>query len=176
MLRTRSGKVLEAFLKAVAKQAKSNLTRSKKNVTKSLYDSIDYEVLENQNGAIATLRMLPYGDYVDQGVSGTERKYTTPFSYTKKKPPLTNILEWVKARNLYLRDEKGRFKKGGQKSLASIIQNKIFTQGIKPTHFYTKAFEKYYKDLPKDIAEAYSEGMRDMLAQTRSNERLNPNA
>lgn len=176
MLRTRPGKVLEAFLKDVAKQAKSNLTRGKKNVSKDLYDSIKPEVLENQHGALATLRMLPYGDYVDQGVSGTKRKYATPFSYTTKKPPITNIFEWVKARNLYLRDEKGRFKKGGQKSLAFIIRNKIFTQGMKPTHFYTRPFKKYYKDLPQDIAKAYSEDVMDMLAQVRFNERLNPNA
>ena len=39
-----TNKILNKFAKYVVQQAKSNLTREKKNVTKELYNSIDYRI------------------------------------------------------------------------------------------------------------------------------------
>jgi hypothetical protein len=67
--------VLDRFGKYVVQQARANLTRKNKNVSKDLYNSIKWESDASQTGASfsASLSMLPYGDYQDKGVRGQER-------------------------------------------------------------------------------------------------------
>ena len=65
------------------------------------------------------------------------------------------LADWAKARGMKLRDSKGRFKKGGIRSLGFILQNHIFKYGIKPSLFFTKPFEAAYKKLPKDFIDSY---------------------
>ena len=36
------------------------------------------------------------------------------------------------------------------------LQKRIFSQGLKPSMFFTKPFEKAFKNLPKDIAKAFA--------------------
>jgi hypothetical protein len=49
--------------------------------------------------------------------SGTKKRYNTIFDeYTNKKPPMQPLADWAKARNIRLRDEKGRYKKGNYKT------------------------------------------------------------
>lgn len=161
------------FGKELKRQSRANLTRRKKNVSRKLYDSIDYKVKVYPSGALAfAFEMEPYGDYVDKGVSGTQRKFNTPFSYTTRRPPVAPLLEWVRARRLFLRDEKGRFSKGGQQRLAYLIRNKIFTQGMEPTKFYSQPFEQLFKRLPENIAKAYAKSIPDFIAFARNNKRL----
>lgn len=164
---------LAAFGKELRKQARANLTRKKKNVTSALYKSIDYTVEQHPNSFEFAFEMLPYGDYVDKGVSGTQKRYDTPFNYSNKRPPFAPLHKWVLARRLFMRNEKGQFAKGGQKRLTYLIINKIYTKGIAPTHFYSKPFERLYKRLPKDLIEAYQLDARDLLSFARNNKRLN---
>ena len=70
-------------------------------------------------------------------------------------PPLKPILDWVKFRKIRLRDEKGKFKKGSYKSVAHIIQKRIYAQGIKPSLFFTKPYLKAFNNLPEDLVKAY---------------------
>ena len=79
-------KALNDFGRFVVSQARANLTRKKKNVSRKLYDSINYELVTSGSGQSFTLKlkMLEYGEYQDQGVSGTEKKYNTRFKYTNR--------------------------------------------------------------------------------------------
>ena len=71
-------------------------------------------------------------------------------------PPRGAILKWVNARRMRLKDkETGKFIRGGQNSLAFLIQRSIFQKGIKPSLFFTKPFEAAFKRLPKDFIDAY---------------------
>ena len=72
---------LNRFAKYVVSQSRANLTRGKKNVSKSLYNSIDSNVKENKNSFSMEFLMDDYGVFQDKGVSGTEKKYNTPFKY-----------------------------------------------------------------------------------------------
>jgi hypothetical protein len=63
-------KVLNNFAKYVIQQSRSNLTKGKKNVTKKLYESLDYDILSDNTGFILQFIMEEYGAYQDQGVSG----------------------------------------------------------------------------------------------------------
>ena len=65
-------KVLNDFAKYVIKQSRANLTRGNKNVSKILYESLDYNILSDNTGFILQFIMEEYGSYQDQGVSGTK--------------------------------------------------------------------------------------------------------
>lgn len=145
---------LNRFGKEVIKRARYNLTRGKHKSSGQLYKNLTYEFTKNADGYLFEFKYPEYGDYIDQGVSGTEEKYPTPFKYTSKKPPYKSILGWVKAKKVRFRDPKGRFEAGNYKTIAAIIRNSIFKKGIKPTLFFTKPFTKRMYDLPDNLTSA----------------------
>lgn len=142
------------FGKNIIKQARSNLTKLKKKDTGGLYDSLSYIINEDNGKYTISFSMEEYGEYVDEGVSGTKKGYNTPYQF-KKQPPIKAILPWVKRKGLRLRDEKGRFTKGNQKSLAFLIARSIKRNGIKPTKFFTKPFENEFNKLSDDVLENF---------------------
>lgn len=157
---------LNKFGRNVVKFSRSNLTRKKKNVNKKLYNSIDYKLEVHQNSFGLYFEMEEYGAYQDQGVSGTKRKFNTPFSFRGKMPPEAPILDWVKKRRLKFRGASGKFTKGSQKSLAFLIRRSIMKKGIKPSLFFTKPFEAAFKKLPDDLLDAYGLDIEKFLQNT----------
>lgn len=154
---------LNAFAKYVIKQARTNLTKQKKKVSSDLYGSLGYDLDVSRNSFSLEFYMLPYGQYIDKGVSGTKKKYNTIFSYSNKKPPAEPLAKWAKAKNIRLRDEKGKYKKGNYKSIGFILQKSIFEKGIKPSLFFTKPFEKAFERLPEELLEKYALDIDDFL-------------
>jgi len=147
-------KALNAFGKYVVQQSRTNLTKGKKNASKRLYDSIDYEVLDGAKAVSVVFRMEDYGKYQDLGVSGVKKKYNTPYSYTSKMPPAKAFSDWVVRKGLEgIRDDKGRFIK--RKSLQYLIARSVYNKGIKPSLFFTKPFEKAFERLPKELQEKF---------------------
>jgi hypothetical protein len=143
---------LNKFRDYVISQAKANLTRGGKNVSKSLYNSIKGNVKANPNSFEMDFSMEEYGFYQDKGVSGTKKKYNTDFKYTNKMPPAKAFDKWVVRKGLAPR-EKGKFK--NRKSLSFAIARSVYYNGIKPSLFFTKPFEKAFKRLPNDLVEAF---------------------
>ena len=156
---------LNAFAKYVIQQSRSNLTKQNKNVDKKLYNSLDNEIEVGANSFRMAFLMEDYGTYQDKGVSGTKRKYNTPFSYKSKKPPLKPITEWVTKRRFQFRNkETGKFM--SYKSTAFLVRNGIFKNGIKPSLFFTKPFEKAFERLPDELVEAYGLDVEQFLEYT----------
>jgi hypothetical protein len=143
---------LNKFRDYVVSQAKSNLTRQGKNSSKSLYNSIKGNVKANPNSFEMDFSMEEYGFYQDKGVSGVKKKYNTDFKYTSKMPPAKAFDKWVVRKGLAPR-EKGKFK--SRKSLSFAIARSVYINGIKPSLFFTKPFEKAFKRLPNDLVEAF---------------------
>jgi len=160
---------LNRFAKYVVSQSRANLTRGKKNVSKSLYNSIDSNVKENKNSFSMEFLMDEYGVFQDKGVSGTEKKYNTPFKYGNKMPPVKPLADWAKAKNLRLRDSKGRFKKGSYKTIGFLIARSIQKKGIKPSLFFTKPFNKAFKNLSKDLVEAFKLDVETLMKNSINN-------
>jgi len=154
---------LEDFKKYVIQQARTNLTKGKKNVDKNLYNSLQGFVEKSPAGFRLYFEMEDYGMFQDRGVSGKNKKYDTPFSYKDKKPPIKPLAEWAKKRNIRLRDEKGRFKKGNYNTIGFLMARSIFEKGLKPSLFFTKPFERAFKRLPEDLVEAFGEDIKNML-------------
>ena len=143
-------KAVFAIRDLIIAAAKDNLSKGGKygsyNASGSLNDSIKPIDTTDQNGVItAGIQMNTYGEFIDKGVSGIKKKYKTEYKYTTKMPPAKSLDKWIVRRGIAPRDDKGRFI--ARKSVAWMIANGIFRNGIKPTLFLTKPFEKYTKDM-----------------------------
>lgn len=157
-------KYLNAFAKYVIQQARSNLTRQGKNVGNKLYDSLDSEVEVGANSFRLSFMMEDYGVFQDKGVSGTEKKYNTPFSYKSKRPPIKPITEWVKNRRFQFRKENGKFMSYQQTSY--LVRNAIYKKGIKPSLFFTKPFEAAFQKLPDELIEKFGLDLESLINDT----------
>ena len=156
---------LNSFAKYVIQQSRSNLTKGGKNVDKKLYNSLDKQIEVGANSFRLAFLMEDYGTYQDKGVSGTQRKYDTPFSYKSKRPPLKPILDWVTKRRFQFKNrENGKFM--SYKSTAYLITGGILKNGIKPSLFFTKPFEKAFERLPNELVEAYGLDVEQFLEYT----------
>ena len=155
-------KALNAFGKYVVQQSRTNLTKGKKNSTKSLYNSLEYDVQEMEGLIRMFFKMDDYGEFQDKGVSGVKKKYNTPYTYKTKMPPTSSLDKWIVRKGLKgIRDEKGRFIK--RKSLQYLIARSIYTKGIKPSLFFTKPFNKAFSNLDKALETAYSKDLENNI-------------
>tara|TARA_X000001316_G_C891798_1_gene13259 strand:+ start:58 stop:564 length:507 start_codon:yes stop_codon:yes gene_type:complete len=152
---------LNKFAKYVIQQSRSNLTKGKKNVSKELYNSLGYQVSQSAQTTSVAFEMVDYGKFQDRGVSGTEKKYNTPYSYTNKMPPIKAFDQWVVRKGIAPRGSGGQFAK--RQGLKFAIAKTIFKKGIRPSMFFTKPFEAALKRLPDELVEAYSIGLEKQI-------------
>jgi hypothetical protein len=155
--------VLDRFGKYIVQQARANLTRKNKNVSKDLYNSISWEADASQTGASfsASLSMLEYGEYQDKGVRGKEASpintAKSPFRFgsgTGRKGGLTEAInKWVKARRIQFRDKKGKFM--SYDSTAFLVARSIYRKGIPASFFYSRPFGLAFQKLPAELVEAF---------------------
>ena len=156
---------LNRFAKYVITQSKANLTKGKKNSSKALYNSLDYDINVSPNSFSLSFLMEDYGVFQDKGVSGIKKKYNTPYSYTNKMPPPSKMDKWIVRKGLKgVRGKDGKFI--SRKSLQFMIARSIYNNGIKPSLFFTKPFEKAFKNLDKDIIKAYQLDVEELLKFT----------
>jgi hypothetical protein len=161
---------LNKFAKYVIQQSKNNLSKSKKNFSKQLYNSLDYDLNVSKNSFSLSILMEDYGVFQDKGVKGKDpskvsknakikgqQAPNSPYkfgsgNYSGQWSSFVGKLEvWAKRKNIRLRDEKGRFKRGNYKTIAQVIAGNIYNRGIKPSMFFTTPFQKAFKDLPEEL-------------------------
>jgi len=163
---------LNRFAKYVIQQSRTNLTKSKKNSSKELYNSLDYDLNVSPNSFSMSFLMEDYGIFQDKGVKGktsSNKAPNSPFKFGSgrgKKGGLTEgIDKWVRRKRFQFRDRKsGRFM--SYESTAFLITRSIYNKGIKPSLFFTKPFQKAFKNLDKDIIEAYKLDVEELLKFT----------
>ena len=163
---------LQAFNKYVIKQARTNLTKGDKNVSKKLYDSLKATTKVNPNSIENYIEMEQYGQFLDLGVKGkvsSQRAPNSPFKYgsgTGKKGGLTEgIRGWVKARRFQFKNrETGKFMSYEQ--TAQLITRSIYLKGTKPTLFFSKPFAKGFESLPEELIKAYGLDIESFLKFT----------
>jgi hypothetical protein len=170
---------LEKFAKGVVQQAKSNLTRNKKNVTGNLYNSLQYEIEVGPNSLALRWKMdelAPYWKFQDYGVQGKSSNSKAPSSPFKfgtgsgMKGGLSRAIEkWVAARRFQFRDKKGRFL--SYDSTAFLVSRSIYQKGIKTTSFFTRPFQLKFEQLPEELATAYALELSDFLRFTLQNQK-----
>lgn len=155
---------LTDFRNYVVKESKSNLTRLKKSSSKKLYNSIKGNVKVSKNSMSVDFQMEEYGLFQDKGVSGKKTKYKTPYTYKSKMPPPKKLDKWIVRKGIAPRNEKGQLMT--RKSLQFVIARGIYINGIKPSLFFTKPFEKAYKRMPNELIEKYGLDLDDFLEHT----------
>ena len=153
---------LNRFGKFVIQQARTRLTKGKKNVSKKLYNSLDYKINDTQDSVSVIFEMEDYGKFQDQGVSGIKKKYNTPFSFKSKMPPSKAFSQFVVRKNIKgSRDEKGRFV--SRKSLQYLIARSVYIRGIKPSMFFTKPFNQAFDKLPPELQEKFGIDIENII-------------
>ena len=158
-------KTIIRFRDYVIQQSRTNLTKGKKNSSKTLYNSLDYDLNVSPNSFSMSFLMEDYGVFQDKGVSGIKKKYNTPYSYTNKMPPPSKMDKWIVRKGLKgVRGKDGKFI--SRKSLQFMIARSIYNNGIKPSLFFTKPFQKAFKNLDKDIIKAYQLDVEELLKFT----------
>jgi hypothetical protein len=149
-------KALKEYIDIVIASARKNLATQGKNASGSLSKSLkNTGVKFTNNGIESGVEMNRYGEFIDKGVSGIKKKYNTPYSYKSKMPPPSKLDKWVVRRGKAPRDKEGKFLP--RKSVLFLIARGIYRNGIKPSLFLTKPFEKMRKDLPVKLVTAFRE-------------------
>tara|TARA_R110002020_G_scaffold110866_2_gene256133 strand:+ start:1099 stop:1623 length:525 start_codon:yes stop_codon:yes gene_type:complete len=160
------------FGKTVIKSSRTNLTKKKKNDSKSLYDSLSYKFKESKNSFQLDFFMEDYGKFVDKGVKGVggtkadgtqwKKKAVTSsdYKYTNKRPPAKVFNNWLVRKGIAPRN-KGKFT--SRKSIQFAIANSVYHTGLETTNFFTKPFENNFKKLPDEITEAYGLDVESLL-------------
>ncbi len=152
---------LNKFAKYVIQQSRSSLTKGKKNASKELYNSLGYDISQSSGTTSMSFNMADYGKFQDRGVSGTEKKYNTPYSYKSKMPPVKAFDKWVVRKGLAPRGKGGKF--ASREGIKFAIAKSIYKKGIRPSMFFTKPFEAAFKRLPDELVEAYSIGLEKQI-------------
>jgi len=157
-------KIFNDFGKYMVKQSRANLTRADKGNGK-LYKSISYKIDDSKKDTVEwSFYMENYGVFQDQGVrgarpgdvkNGRQKAPNSPFSYRSKMPPMEPLRNWAKSKNIRFRDEKGRFAKGNYDRIAYWLQKRIYAQGLKPSYFYTKPFDRAWNNLSDEIFDSF---------------------
>lgn len=158
---------LNRFAKYVISQSRVNLTRQKKNSSKELYNSLKSDVKVSANSFELSFLMEEYGVFQDKGVSGVKKKYNTKYSYTNKMPPPSKMDKWIVKKGIAPRDKDGKFI--SRKSLQFMIARSIFNNGIKPSLFFTKPFEKAFKNIDKDLIKAFKLDVEALMTNSINN-------
>ena len=167
---------LDKFRKAVIQQSRSNLTRTRKNASKRLYDSLKSNLKISPNSFQLDFTMEQYGEFQDRGVKGVKSGSSlSNYSYKSKggkhglkgMPPPKAFDKWIVRRGLAPRNKSGQFL--SRKTLQFLIARKVFLHGIKPSMFFTKPFENEYKKLSDNIIKAYGLDMTNFLSYTLTN-------
>ena len=165
-------KELKNFAKYVVTKARMNLRSSDKNSSGKLAKSLDSDVKVSKNSFQLEFVMEEYGIFQDKGVRGkssSAKAPNSPFRFgtgTGKKGGLSEgINKWVKRKRFQFKDRKsGKFL--SYDSTAFLISRSIYHKGIAPSLFFTKPFEKAFKNLDKDIVKAFRLDVEALLETT----------
>jgi hypothetical protein len=159
-------KVLDTFGKKVVQTARGILNAKGKNASGDLGSSLGYFIKVYPSGAVDMSFVAEgYAKFVDKGVKGSKssaKAPNSPYKYTTKQPPSGVIDKWAVRKGIQgVRDKKGRFIP--RKSLVFSIARNIKLYGVKPSNFFTDAFNVAYRDLPKDFIKAYAQDTQQFL-------------
>lgn len=168
--------ILNEFGKRVVIQSKAELKKKGKNASKSLSNSLDYDLKVSKNSFQLSFNMEDYGKFIDRGVKGVggtkadgtkwkkKRVTNNDYKYKNKRPPAKAFSAWTVKRGIAPRNDKGQFTT--RKGLQFAIANSVYHTGLETTNFFTKPFEKAFALLPDDILEAYGLEVDKLLKLT----------
>jgi hypothetical protein len=166
-------KYLNDFAKYVIQQSRSNLTKSNKNSSKSLYNSLDSEIEVSANSFRLAFLMEDYGKFIDKGVQGSnpsgikkgvQKAPNSEYRFKSKSIPTKVLDKWVIKKGIAPRNKSGKFL--SREGLKFAIAKSIALQGIRPSLFFTRPFEAAFQNLPDELVQAYGLDVEQFLQYT----------
>ena len=164
---------LNSFGKRVVNKSKGILKKKNKVVTGNLLNSIKFKLVNTPVGVNVEFSMLDYGEFIDKGTSGSQKKRTyvdyegkrknSPYSFGKSRDGgLTRGLDkWIVMRGIAPRDAKGRFI--SRKSLKFLMARKIYTQGHDGLSFFQKPLQLELRGFASNIGKAVKQDILNNL-------------
>ena len=168
--------VLKDFGNEMQTDLKAELVKDGAYVSGHLADQIEFTSVINGQGFVFSLRLKDYYDYVNKGVSGTDRKRNTPYSYmSSSKIPFYFAKQWMNNKGLFL--PKGTaftslatrktYKVGSKDSQAFAMARSWKEKGTKGNHFYDNVVTEARLDkLKKDLASAAAGDLKTVITDT----------
>ena len=166
--------LLNDFKNKVIAEAKQGLPRN----TGALANSLKGYVKESKRSIQISFEMDEYGFYQDKGVKGKNSsskgngQNKSPYQFGtgssligKSKGGMSGVMaKWAKQKGIQWKNkETGKFM--SHKSMGYIIARSIYSKGLKPSLFFTKPFEKYFKRLPDELSEMFGLDMEKLFSQ-----------
>ena len=167
--------VLHEFGEEMITDLRAQLVKDKAYVSGNLAEQIEFTSVINGQGFLFTLRLKDYYDYVNKGVSGTDRKRNTPYSYmSSSKIPFYFAKQWMNNKGLFV--AKGttitslagkQYKAGSKDSQAFAMARSWKEKGIKGNHFYDNVVTEQRLDkLREDLASAAAGDLKTVITDT----------
>ena len=167
--------VLEDFGNEMQTSLKAELVKDGAYVSGDLAEQIEFSSVINGQGFVFTLRLKDYYDYVNKGVSGTDRKRNTPYSYmSSSKIPFYFAKQWMNNKGLFV--AKGttitslagkQYKAGSKDSQAFAMARSWKEKGIKGNHFYDNVVTEQRLDkLREDLASAAAGDLKTVITDS----------
>jgi len=173
---TNSMRELGKMGKEVRRRARISLKARGKVVTGNLYNSIRYEQSVSRDEKSLNLRFsFPGADYwqfVDEGVRGAlsaAKAPRSPFRFGSGSGPKGrlrgSIDKWVVKKGIAPRGSGGQF--ASRKGMVYAITRSIYRTGIRPSYFFTNAYDRtlkaYNAKLEKAVADDIGNAIKTLL-------------
>lgn len=163
-------KYLEDVRDLIVNEAKKNL--ADEGMVGKLYESIEGTPIKETKSSLSfEVKMEDYGKFQDKGVKGSDpskvvggekairgqQAPNSPYRFGSGTMRGTfddfalSIADWAKNKGYRLRDEKGRFVRGTFETIGKIIAGNIYNRGLRPTMFFTNAFESAQKRVQEKL-------------------------
>lgn len=155
-------------------RVQQNLQSAGKMVSGS---SSNVQLQPKQDGI--TIILPPSIVFIDKGVNGSVTKqYDTPFTYRDKMPPVSEILDWMKRRNINTRNNEkysrrpadfrdtGDDEKAMQRAAYAIAVN-IKKHGMAPVKVYSNEIPQLVEDVRRNIAELTFQQITEKMEQKK---------
>lgn len=161
-------KVLNSFGNSVVATAKENLNKpnrfSGKPTTTSgnLESKIKFVAKVMPNSMSLKFDLGEYGQGIDQGINGAENgnNWGYPFSFKKTVPSrgmVDNIMTWMQQKGI------SGFNPNNPRTDAFQLASMTLRRGITATRFFEKAYIEHFKNLDKELVEAFGLDVDDFF-------------
>jgi hypothetical protein len=141
--------------------------------------------MQSENGSVKVYAN-PWLLFQDKGVNGSKSKmFDTPFSYKDKMPPVQPFIDYIKNKNIQLRDNT---KYGGEESpfkdltedeqierVAWAMARKVFLYGFKPRRIISKEVEQLKQDVINQIGKAAANSVSIMFGSGNNGKSIEMN-
>jgi hypothetical protein len=170
---------LQKIAQKIIDDAKMKLDSKGKNVSGTLYNSLQYEMIEENGSLKINFLMADYGPFVDKGVKGKnpseikggrQKAPSSPYQFGTGSGTgslRTALDKWIVKKGIAPRTELGRFM--SRQSMKYAMSKSIYLQGIAPSNFWTEAYESNIGELGSNIDRAFVQDVEDTFLDAFKN-------